>query len=551
MSSLPYFTYRDYLQKKYGDTLYSIPIDLDLSCPNRKKDGSGGCTFCPSNGARAAQTLQAKNVEEQIQKAISFSKQRYNAKRFMLYIQAYTGTFTSVINQRKMYEHLLKEYKFDAISIGTRPDCLTPETLMYLKELNTSIDVNIDLGVQTLNDTSLKRINRGHDSTCSLNAIKKLKNIGVSVFAHIIVGLENEKREDWINTTKKLVQANVDGIKIHNLHIIKNTQLATQFDKKPFKVYNEYEYANEVIEIIRHVPLNITIIRVSTDTLKNDLIAPLWRMQKGQFSEYVIETMRYRDVHQADLVNKTEINVSNEKIFKLKDGSISVWDKKYKDYYHPKSGAVFCARELFIKQSELIKRCKKDEVELLDIGFGLGYNTLEALKIKKNKKLKITALDKNRQILKTAMSIHKNSDKNIIKDLYDSQKYEDEFNHIHLIIDEARHTIFNLHKKYDVIFLDPFMCHLNPSLISKQFIKQVSRLLKEDGVMVCSTNSSQLKTALHDANLSFRCCDIEKTDVKGLCVTLHKEKQIETIPTKKAYEDPFLIYREKQIICSK
>lgn len=256
------------MKKIYNNTLYTIPVDLDLGCPNRDENNNGGCTFCPQNGARAAQLLDAKDVELQTKNAIEFSQKRYNAKEFMLYIQAYTGTFTKVINQKETYSKLLNLYNFKAISIGTRPDCLNKATLEYLSELNKEIDVYIDLGIQTLNDKTLEKINRGHDSKSTIKTIKNLKNYGIKIFAHIIVGFEGENREDWLNTVKQIVDLKVDGIKIHNLHIIKNTQLHKEYQEKPFKTYNEYEYANELIFLIRNIPSNIPIIRTSTDTQK-------------------------------------------------------------------------------------------------------------------------------------------------------------------------------------------------------------------------------------------------------------------------------------------
>ena len=115
----------------YGEPLFSIPVDLDFGCPNRQSDGSGGCTFCPQNGARAAQIAEAKSVEEQIEKGIAFAKKRYGAKHFALYIQAYTGTFASVLEQKEAYGNLLKHHPFKALHVGTRPDCLNEATLLF------------------------------------------------------------------------------------------------------------------------------------------------------------------------------------------------------------------------------------------------------------------------------------------------------------------------------------------------------------------------------------------------------------------------------------
>lgn len=548
MQRSSYYSFKQYMKDMYNESLYSIPIDLDFGCPNRDINKNGGCTFCPEDGARAAQTLDAQNIEEQIKKAIDFASYRYKAKYFMLYIQAYTGTFSSVIKQKEIYSKLLKLYPFKAISIGTRPDCLNFATLEYLKELNKQLDVHIDLGVQTLNDKSLEKINRGHDSLCSIKAIKKLKENGIKVFAHLIIGFEEESRKDWTKAVKKLCELKVDGIKIHNLHIIKNTQLHKQYLKKPFKVLNEYEYANELIHLIRNTSSNIPIIRISTDTSKELLEAPIWKMQKGQFFEYINERMLLGDFKQADLIEKLEpMKPLKQNTFKLEDDSITIWDKKYKDYYHPKSGAITQAKELFIKQSELENRLDNKDVNLLDIGFGLGYNSLEAMKINKNKKLYITAIDKNRAILQNSILLQKNKkDKEILSSLYETSFYKDEHNELELIIDDARYALQNLNKKFDIIFLDAFLHTLNPSLLSVEFIKLFKNILNPDGIIITSQNINSLKSAFSLNGFKYEDYNLEKTDIKGLKVSFG-ESFNEAIP----YRDPYLIFREKQIITKK
>lgn len=548
MKKIPYYTYRKYMTDKYNEPLYSIPVDLNLGCPNRSLDGSGGCTFCPENGARATQSLNAKGFEEQIIKGIGFAKKRYKAKKFMLYIQAYTGTFTSVIKQKEMYSHLLKMHNFDAISIGTRPDCLNKNTLEYLQELNSEIDVHIDLGIQTLNDITLKKINRGHDAQCSVDAIKKLQAYGIKVFAHIIVGLEGEQRDDWVNTIKTITDLNVDGIKIHNLHIIKNTILANEYRQKKFKIYNEYEYAEELIHLLRIIPSHIPIIRISTDTPTDNLIAPIWHMQKGQFGEYIIEQMIYRGITQGDLIEKKEQEpTDNSKAVELLDKSISFWDEKHKSYYHPKSGAYKQAKELFIEKSSLKQKLEKRDINLLDIGFGMGYNSFEALSLAKKHKLKIVALDKNRNIiLKSTKAIKDKNHANILKNIYKTGFYKDADNSLKLILGDVRYTLKNLKTKFDIIFLDPFMHIQNPSMVTVELFKILKTLLKEDGVLICSSCADAIRVALSQAKFKSKISNIQNSDIKGI-YALHGDESIQGVP----YRDPNLIYRDKQIVTNR
>ncbi len=509
--------------KRFKKVLYSIPVDLDFGCPNRNENGEGGCSFCPSHGARAVQIGSAKSVEEQIKKAVEFAKKRYKASNFMLYLQAYTATFSSLKKQKETYSHLLRQYNFDAISIGTRPDCLSEGVLEYLSELNKEIDVSIDLGVQTLNDKTLLKINRGHDSKCSIEAIKKLKQRGLSIYAHLIIGLPGESRRDWEQSVKILVLLGVDGFKIHNLHVIKNTPLYEQYKKKPFRVLSEYEYAEELIYLLRLIPKNIPILRFSTDTPKEELVAPIWHMQKGQFKEYIDESLEYR------------FGESNLKSYKLADKSITLFDKKYKDYYHPKSGAINQARRVFLEKSNLQKRLEVKDVELLDIGFGMGYNSLEAMKLKRKNHLSITALDKNRAIIEQSANLLKSS---ILKEIYEKNCFKDEKNSLEFIVGDARYTARLLKKKFDVIFLNPFYRDKSPSLLSVEFFQILHNLLKDDGVLIISTYLNAIRVGLSRAG--FKSEIIEVDELRAIRAKKGLEKA-----EGRFYSDPYLVTRDK------
>lgn len=530
----------------YGYVLHTIPVDLDLGCPNRSIDGSGGCTFCPENGARAIQTLKADSLKEQISQAIGFATKRYQAKDFMLYIQAYTGTFASVIKQKEIYSKLLREYNFKAISIGTRPDCLSEETLEYLRELNQEIDVFIDLGIQTLNDTTLKKINRGHSSSESLNAIKKLHSYGIKIFAHIIVGFEKESRADWEYTVKTLVKAKIDGIKIHNLHIIENTQLANEYQQKKFQTLNEYEYAEEIIYLLRFIPFHIPILRLCTDTLEESLIAPKWHMSKGEFIRFVTEEMYFRDIRQGDFVEEIDIKESEEDDFSVaEDGSISLWNKKYRSYYHPKSGAYKQARELFIENSNLKKLLKSQNVNLLDIGFGMGYNSLEAMKIKSKNNLYIDALDRDLQVIKKSAKFLQSD---ILKEIYNAKKYSKNNVSLVLHVGDVRYTITLLKDKvYDVIFLDPFLYTQNTTLITLDILKLICKKLKDNGIIVCSSSIEVVRDVFSQLGYKSEIIDIKGTDIKGIVV----KKGEQTLQNILPYRDEYLVYRDKQIIANR
>lgn len=533
----------------YGEPLFSIPIDLDFGCPNREIDGSGGCTFCPQNGARAAQIADAKSVEEQIEKGIAFAKRRYRAKHFALYIQAYTGTFASVLEQKEAYEKLLKHYPFMALHVGTRPDCLNEATLLFLAKLNKTIAVHVELGVQSAHDETLRHINRGHDFAKSEEAICNLQKYGIKTYAHIIIGLPNETREHWLKSVDSLVKLHIDGIKIHHLHVIKNTQLAYEYKAQAFKTLGEYEYAEELIELLRYIPSHIPILRIATDTPDKDLIAPIWHMSKGQFGEYIAQTMRYRGITQGDLVENM-VQKSNEIQNKIitKEGSATFWNKNYKDFYHPRAGALTQGRELFLKHSNLEARLLKGDVTLLDIGLGMGYNTFLSVELAQNSSLHslhVSALDQDKMILKqSALVVSNPLHVKILEALYANGFYKEENSTINFHNAEARYTLSKLENAFDIIFLDPFLETNNASLVSVEFFEKLKKLLKKEGVLVCSTSLTSVQIALVEAGFEVNVINDETSDIKGICAT-HTiiQKKLEGFP----YRDPYDVWSDKEI----
>jgi len=545
---LPYLSHKAYMQGLYGEALFSIPVNLEFGCPNREKNGSGGCSFCPEHGARAAQIADAKSVEEQIEKAITFAKRRYKASSFALYIQAYTGTFASLVKQKEAYETLLALYPFRALHIGTRPDCLSEATLAYLSELNQKLDVVVELGVQTLHDASLELINRGHNAACSLDAIKRLHEKGLKVYAHLIIGLPHETPAIWKKSVEGLVDAGIDGIKFHNLHVIQNTALAYAYAKHPFALLNEYEYAEALIELLRHVPSNIPILRLATDTPTHELIAPKWHMPKGQFGEYIAQTMRYRGIRQGDALEQRAETLKTLKKVALEDGSVTIWNELYHDYYHPKSGAYKQANELFVDKSGLKERLKKGDVKLLEIGFGMGYNTyvaLELAQILATSRLYVNVIDHDRMLLRQSAHIIPNAlHVTMLNALFEAKRYEDAFTSVEFLNAEARYAITLLDEPYDVIFLDPFLESNNASLVTLEFFQSLRKLLKQDGILVASTTLYASQVGLNLAGFDVTVMNDAKSDIKGIIATLSSSVFLHS---KEPYHDPYGIYTDKQI----
>lgn len=300
MSASPFYTYRQYLIDTYGHRVYRVPINLNFSCPHRRPDGTGGCSFCPTDGAHSMQTPRTADLNAQIQAGITFARERYDVHHFMAYIQAYTGTHANPVQQARQYDTILNAYPFESIAIGTRPDCLPDSTLDLLSNMKSKLDVIIELGIQTIHDDLLERINRGHNWATSENAIHALHQRGIRILAHVILGLPGTTPERDRQTAKKLAQLPLDGVKLHNLHVIKHTPLAEDYRQNPFPLMDEQEYAERLIDFIRHLPPHMTIARIRTDTPADQLIAPQWQLKKGSFLHMVEKQMRREHIQQGD-----------------------------------------------------------------------------------------------------------------------------------------------------------------------------------------------------------------------------------------------------------
>lgn len=297
----PFLTFKRFLTELHGRPLYRVPIDLGFGCPNRSVDGTGGCSFCPENGGRAKYTVSQDTVEEQVRTGVEFARRRYGARKFMAYAQAFTGTSAPIAEQRRAYSTILDTFPFDALSIGTRPDCLGDSVTQLLSELAERVQLWVELGIQTIHDRTLRRVNRGHDWETSRRAVLALDRIGIRTIAHVILGLPGETSEHWQGTADTLAHLPITGIKIHNLHVIKGTALARQFASTPFPVLNEGNYAAALIEFIRRLPPWVVIVRINTDTPEDQLVAPRWEMKKGQFRDHTVRLMRAGGHRQGDL----------------------------------------------------------------------------------------------------------------------------------------------------------------------------------------------------------------------------------------------------------
>jgi radical SAM protein (TIGR01212 family) len=294
------YTFGKYLKDRFDTTVFKVPISIPgFTCPNI--DGTsarGGCVFCenesfsPNLKKKEKFTLnlkslsnpilekQLKSLETQFNKTIPFLRSRFGAQKFIVYFQSWTNTYAPFDTLKALYEKALSFDDVVGISVGTRTDSITDETLNYLAELSKKTEVWIEYGIQTSNDETLKRINRGHNFQNVVDTISKTKKLGLNVCAHLIYGLPNETREDWEKTFKDTITLNIDSIKFHPMYVTKNTLLAKDYEEGRFIPITEQEYLDILIWSLQHLPKNISIQRMTAGIDK--LLAPKWCANKSK-----------------------------------------------------------------------------------------------------------------------------------------------------------------------------------------------------------------------------------------------------------------------------
>ena len=268
-----YYPFSKYLKDTHGKKVYKITLDSGFYCPNR--DGtisSGGCIFCDETGSYS-RCLEKMSIKEQIEKSKEKLSSQFKAEAFMAYFQSYSNTYAPYDVLKKTYDGVFEQDKIISISIGTRPDCVDDEKLDLIKNYPYPW---IEYGLQSANDETLKLINRGHDFECFKNAVLKTKERGIKVCAHIILGFPNETKEMMLKTAYKLSKLDIDGIKIHQLTVLKDSPLNKIYEKNPFYIMTMEQYCNLVCDILEILPKNCTIQRIAGTGYSETTLQPKW-----------------------------------------------------------------------------------------------------------------------------------------------------------------------------------------------------------------------------------------------------------------------------------
>lgn len=279
-----YKTANDYYKETYGCKVYKLSIDGGFTCPNRDgKVSAGGCIFCSGLGGGEFAEHGA-DVAKQLENAKKRVAAKIKEGKYIAYFQSFTNTYAPCERLKDLFYQAIAPEYIVGLNIATRPDCLPEETVQLLKELNAIKPVTVELGLQTASDAVAQYINRGYPTEVYQNAVSQLKDAGLSVITHIIIGLPSD---DPVATTKLAVACGTDGVKFHLLHILKNTRLAQEYEAGRVEALSLEEYAKVLKRCISVLDQETVVHRITGDGAKKDLIAPLWSADKKKTLNYL------------------------------------------------------------------------------------------------------------------------------------------------------------------------------------------------------------------------------------------------------------------------
>ena len=293
---MEYYSLNQYLRDTFGQKVYKIAIDGGFTCPNR--DGTldtRGCIFCSGAGSGEFAQDRMESIALQITKAKERVAGKIKEGKYIAYFQAFTNTYAPVPRLRQLYEEAMAQEDIVALSIATRPDCLSTEIIELLVECNRKMPVWVELGLQTIHEDTAQYIRRGYALSVFDDAVNRLQEAGISVIVHVILGLPGESREDMLETVDYVGKSGVNGIKLQLLHVIQGTDLEKEYQQGKFQVLELEEYVQLVADCIALLPKDMVIHRMTGDGDKRTLVAPMWSADKKKVLNRLNQVIRERD----------------------------------------------------------------------------------------------------------------------------------------------------------------------------------------------------------------------------------------------------------------
>lgn len=298
-NSLNYF-----LREKFGEKVFKISLDGGFSCPNRDgKISNGGCLFCSERGSGDYAGDRELSITKQFNDIKEMMAHKWKSGKYIAYFQAYTNTYAPIDELRRKYEEALNQKDVVAIAIATRPDCLDDEVLDLLEEINNRVYLWIELGLQTSNDVTSKKINRGYKLEAFEKAMKNLKERNIDVVVHDILGLPGETKEDMLNTIDYIANSGARGVKFHLLHLMKQTPMVKVYEKGELEFLSQEDYIDLITKGISMIPKEMVVHRLTGDAPRELLIGPMWSLKKWEVLNSIDKALEDNDLWQGKYFN--------------------------------------------------------------------------------------------------------------------------------------------------------------------------------------------------------------------------------------------------------
>jgi radical SAM protein (TIGR01212 family) len=308
-NSMRYNDFAGFLAGEFPFKVQKISVNAGFTCPNRDgTKGFGGCTYCNNQTFNPAYCRDDRSVTMQLEEGKRFFARKYPQMKYLAYFQAYTNTYGELELLKRMYEEALAVEGVVGLVIGTRPDCMPDSLLDYLEEVNRRTFLLVEYGIESADDRTLERINRGHSFACTEDAVRRTAARGIRTGGHVILGLPGESREDLIKQAERLSELPLTTLKMHQLQLIRGTRMAHEYALHPeeFHLFSADEYIDLVIDYVEHLRPDLILERFVSQSPRELLIAPDWGLKNHEFTDRVKKRMKERDVWQGKAYRKAD-----------------------------------------------------------------------------------------------------------------------------------------------------------------------------------------------------------------------------------------------------
>ncbi len=310
-----YNAFAAYQRKQYGERVQKVTVDAGFTCPNRDGTvGKGGCIYCNNESFNPGYNDARKPIKQQILEGIEFLERRYKAHKFIVYFQPYSNTYAPLDTLKRYYEEALSAHPhIVGLTIGTRPDCVDEAKIAYLESLAKQYDVTIEYGLESVSDETLKKINRGHDVQTYVDALEMTHGRGIKICTHMIFGFPWEDQSFWVESADWLSRQPFDFLKVHQLHVVKNTVLAVLYNKEPFPMLTPETYLDVIVRFLERLSPRIVVQRLFGEAPPDTLIAPHWNLRNYVLLDRLDEALERQNTWQGRRFNEGNRQNPNNK----------------------------------------------------------------------------------------------------------------------------------------------------------------------------------------------------------------------------------------------